>query len=77
MIKIGSVELTEDEVRKLYEEKKYICTSNAVYQIFYSVNAGYYGQKIITVKGIARRGRFYTMDASEVNRAIGKNILNI
>ena len=36
IVKIGSVELYEDEARKLYEEKKYIVTYGGVYQLFYS-----------------------------------------
>ena len=31
IVKIGSVELYEDEARKLYEEKKYIVTYGGVY----------------------------------------------
>ena len=34
IVKIGSVELYEDEARKLYEEKKYIVTYGGVYQLF-------------------------------------------
>lgn len=76
IIKIGSVELYEDEVQKLYEEKKYIATYSGVYQIFYSnAQKRFYGLKIIEEKGIARRGRFYIMTAKEINKVLKKKIL--
>lgn len=76
IIKIGNVELYESEVQKLYEEKKYIVTYSGVYQIFYSnAQKQFYGQKIINQKGIAARGRFYTMTAEAINHVLGEKIL--
>lgn len=76
IIKIGNVELYETEVQKLYEEKKYIVTYSGVYQIFYSNSQKqFYGQKVINQKGIARRGRFYTMKADAINHVLGEKIL--
>lgn len=75
--KAGSVELTEKEAFRIYDEKKYIATSTAVYQPHYSQaqNAVYFS-KVLTVKGIARRGRFYTMTAAQINRILDKEILS-
>ena len=76
IVKIGSVELYKDEARKLYEEKKYIVTYGGVYQLFYSnVQKRVYGQKVINQRGIASRGRFYTMTAETINNVLGKKIL--
>lgn len=78
IIKIGSVELYESEVQKLYEAKKYLVCYKKIWQIHYSQNAGYYGQCVYTeTKGnLAKRGRFHTMSASEVNHLLGFNLLN-
>lgn len=76
IVKIGNVELYESEVQKLYEEKKYIVSYSGVYQIFYSnAQKQFYGQKVIEQKGIAARGRFYTMKADAINNVIGEKIL--
>ena len=76
IIKIGSVELYEDEALKLYEKKKYIVTYGGVYQLFYSnTQKQVYGRKVINQKGIANRGRFYTMDAKTINHILGEKIL--
>lgn len=75
VVKIGRVELTENEVKKLYEEGKYICNYSGVWQIFYNENAGFSGQLIIHYKGLASRGRFYALTAKEINNVIGKEIL--
>lgn len=75
--KAGSVELTEKEAFQIYDEKKYIATSTAVYQPHYSqAQKAVYFSKVLTVKGIARRGRFYTLTADEINRILGKEILS-
>lgn len=76
IIKIGNVELYESEVQKLYEEKKYIVTYSGVYQIFYSnAQKRFYGHKVLNQKGIAARGRFYTMNAESINHVLGEKIL--
>lgn len=76
VIKIGNVELCEREVQKLYEENKYIVTYSGVYQIFYSnAQRQFYGQKVIEQKGIAGKGRFYTMKADAINHVLGEKIL--
>ncbi len=77
IIKIGNVELYEKDIQKLYEEHKYIVTYGGVYQIFYSnAQKKFYGHKVINQKGIAQRGRFYTMDAKTINHILGEKILN-
>ena len=76
IVKIGNVELYEDEARKLYEEKKYIVTYGGVYQLFYSnAQKKVYGQRVINQRGIARKGRFYTMTAEAINNVLGEKIL--
>lgn len=77
IIKIGNVELYEEEVRKLYEKHKYIVTYSGVYQIFYSNSQKiFYGHKVINQKGIAAKGRFYTMDAKTINHILDAKVLN-
>lgn len=75
IVKIGRVELTENDVKKLYEGHKYICTYGGIWQIFYSENAGFSGQLIVHYKGLSSRGRFYALTAREINHVIGKEIL--
>lgn len=81
IVKIGRVELLESEALKMYQEQKYIVTYSAIFQLFYSVNAGIYGQKIYQKPtkesvGFTRRGRFYAMDAKAVNHLLGFNLVN-
>ena len=80
IIRIGRVELTEDDARKLYEEGKYILTYSKVYAVCYSKNAGYYGHEVYrtTTKGcggMCRRGRFHALTAAEVNNILGYKLL--
>ena len=77
IFKIGNVELSEELAQKYYEQAKYICGYTGIYQIFYSQAQNmYYGQKVLDIKGMARRGRFYALSGKEVNHVIGKDILN-
>ena len=74
--KAGSVELTEKEAFRIYEEKKYIVTSTAIYQPHFSQpQSAVYFSKVFTVKGMARRGRFYTLTAAQINRILGEELL--
>ena len=76
IIKIGRVEMYESDVKRLYTERKYVVTSYAIYQIMYSqAQATFYGQKVSDIKGMARRGRFYTLTASEINHVLGYEYL--
>lgn len=76
-VKVGSTELTEQEVEKIYEEKKYVVNYSGVYAIHYSMaQKQYYSTKVIDCKGMAKRGRFYIMTAETVNHIIGKKVLN-
>lgn len=78
-VKIGNVELTDNEALKLYKEHRYIVTYKSVYQLFYSQNVGgVYGNKIYyhyNTLPLTKRGRFYAMTAREVNKLIGHEIL--
>ena len=75
IIKIGRVELTEEGVQKLYEEKKYICTFSAIYQIHYSqAQQKFYGSKLYSI-GLAGRGRYYALTAKEINDICKKTLL--
>lgn len=81
IVRIGRVELTENDAQKLYEDKKYIVTYSAIFQLFYSANAGVYGQKIYQIAtkgtgGFTRRGRFYAMDAKSINELVGFPLVN-
>lgn len=76
IVKIGTVELTEEEAYKMYEEGKYIVTYSKIYQLFYSAaQKRVYGQQIYSQKGLARRGRFYSMDGETVNHILGFNLV--
>ena len=81
IVEVGRVELLESEALKMYNVNKYIVTYSAIFQLFYSVNAGVYGQKIYQIAtkgkgGFTRRGRFYAMDAKTVNHLVGFSLVN-
>ena len=78
IVKIGTVELFEEEAEKIYQEQKYIVTSTKIYQVHYSRNYGYYGSIVYRApKGerMTRRGRFFVFDGKEANRLIGFELL--
>ncbi len=81
IVKIGSIELTEDEAQKHYSEEKYIVTYGCIYQLFYSAaQKRVYGQVIYRNTGMTKerrfKGRFFAMDAETVNRLVGFNLVN-
>lgn len=75
--KAGNVELNEKEAFDIYNNGKYVCTSTAVWQPHYIGNQSQhiYFTKVLTVKGIARRGRYYTLTAAQVNSVLGGKYL--
>lgn len=78
IVKIGNVQLTEQEASSIYSAGKYVVTFSRVYQLFYSVNAGYYGQEVYRCpkgQNMAKRGRFHVMNGNDVNRLIGIELL--
>ena len=81
-VKIGPVELTEQEIQAIYEAGLYIVTYTKVYQLFYSVaSRQYYGQLVYEMNrakgqpGFVKRGRFATLSAINVNRLVGFDLL--
>lgn len=81
IVKIGSVELTEDEAFRLYEEHKYIVAYKRVFELDYSVvNRRVYGREVYRVSdkercGLTRKGRFFAMSAHDVNHLLGFRLL--
>ena len=74
--KAGRVELTKEEAERMYAEKRYICTSTAIWQPQYSQAQGrIYFIKISDYKGLANRGRFYTLTAEQINHIMGYEYL--
>ena len=79
--KAGRVELTKEEAERIYTEKRYICTSSAIWQPQYSQAQGriYFikisDYKISDYKGLANRGRFYTLTAEQINHIMGYEYL--
>lgn len=64
-------------IEKAYHDKKYIVTYKSVYQPFYSINAGYYMQKVYnSIEKLTLAGRFFHMTGDKVNNLIGYNLLN-
>ena len=78
-VKLGRVTVHKAEAQWLYEHKHYILTSTSVYDVRYSVNAGYYAARIYYKKGggFTRPGRFYTGDAKFINGVLGFELLNL
>lgn len=78
IIKIGNVELTNDEAYELYSGKKYIVTYSRIYQLHFSqANGTVYGREMFYQKGLAKRGRWHAMTAESVNNLLGFNLLNV
>lgn len=80
MIKVGNVELSEQEASKIVSsDRHYIVTYSKIYDLRYSHNAGFHYLTVYScpVKGehLTRRGRFYLYDAKEVNHLLGFNLL--
>lgn len=70
--KAGRVELTKEDAERIYTENKYICTSTAIYQPHFSqAQNRIYFTKISDYKGLAGRGRFYTLTAEQINNVMG------
>lgn len=61
-----------------YRKRLYIVTHRSVYQPCYSVNAGFYAQEVYYSERIALTmpGRFFHVTGDEVNRLIGRKLLN-
>jgi len=77
IVNIGNVELTESKVSKLYYDHKYIVTYSKIYTIEYSnAQKRFYGRAIYSHRGMAKRGRFHALTASEVNHLLGFDLLN-
>lgn len=71
VIKIGNVELTEEEAWRLYEKQLYIVTYSKIYQLHYSAaQQRVYGSQIYYQPGLAQRSRFHAMSAEAVNRLL-------
>ena len=71
IVKIGNVELTSQEAFDLYSAEMYIVTYSHIYQLFYSeAQRTVYGQPIYHEKGLAARGRFYTMTGKQINHLL-------
>lgn len=78
IIKAGTTELTEQDAMRIYESQKYIVNYSGVFQPHYSAAQGrVHFSKVINIKGLTRRGRFYEMDAKSINQIIGKDILTV
>lgn len=76
IIKIGNVELTEDEALDHYEKGKYIVTYSRIYQLHYCQASGMvYGSQVYYSPGMARRGRYYALDAKFINHMLGFKLL--
>lgn len=74
----GRVQLTKEQAERIYNEKRYICTSTAIYQPHFSQaqpKQQIYFTKIADYKGLARRGRYYALTAEEINHIFGYEYL--
>lgn len=76
MYKLKGMEFTENDLKCLYVNNKYIIKYREVYQINYSKNAGYYLQLIYKQPKneylpLTKRGRHLALNANEVNNLVG------
>lgn len=75
--KIGNIELYGCDCQKLIEEKRiFLITYKTIYQLCYSVNAGYYGIKLYYQNDapFTKRGRFFAYTADDANRLLGHDL---
>lgn len=73
--KVGNAEFYQEDLAEVYNNKQYVCTSSAIYQIMYSVaQKRYYGAKIYN-QGLAGRGRFYLLTAKQINNILKTELL--
>jgi hypothetical protein len=81
IVKIGNVELTENEARNVLNNGKYIVTYSKVYQLHCSdANETIYGSVVYNRPtsggvGLVKRGCFITASADHVNQLIGVQLL--
>lgn len=76
IIKAGTTELTKADAVKIYNNNQFIVNYGGIYQPHYSTaQQQIYFTKIVNIKGIASRGRFYIMDAKSINAATGKTLV--
>ena len=71
-MRIGSVQLSEEEAESLYKEEKFIVTYGKIYQVCYSPNAGFYGLCVFTKPtkgmGLVKRGRHIVTSRAHAER---------
>lgn len=73
-VRVGRIDMHKAEAQWLYEHGHYVVTSTMVFQMCYSVNAGYYGLRLHWNRNgnfYCKPGRFYTGDADFVNNILG------
>ena len=76
MYKLQGIGFTENDLKRLYVNNKYIIKYRKVYQINYSKNAGYYLQLIYKQPKneylpLTKRGRHLALKANELNDLVG------
>ena len=80
IVKIGNVELSGEEVERIYKENKYVASYKRVYQICYSqAQQAYYGYEIYyhdKSLGITKRGRFELLSGKRLNEIVGCKLVN-
>ena len=76
---IKDTEKKSRDIKKAYHDKKYIVTSNAIYQPYYSeAQQQYYANKVYQTKkgeNLTLRGRFFHFTGEEVNKLLGVELL--
>lgn len=77
IIKIGNVELTEQEAQRIYDEGRYIVTYSKIYMLRKAAET-FKGRVVYRTSegGMTRRGRFYAMDNETVHNVFGLALPN-
>lgn len=86
MNKLAGIQYTNQEFEEIKRNffnrnDKYLVKYDTIYQLFYSLNAGLYAQKIYTKPknsgvGFMRRGRHMFTDGKDVNALVGFKLVN-
>jgi len=74
--KIGTSELLRESLEKMDISNEYVCNYAGVWQVFFSAaNNSFYGLKVISKKGFAKKGRYHILTAKTINDILGNKIL--
>jgi hypothetical protein len=84
IVKVANIQYTFKELKDIYfnSDNHYIVKYKSIYQVFYSVNAGFYANEIYynhsdNNLGYTLKGRHIFTDSNFINKLVGFELLHI